>query len=55
MWGVAGWLIGLVGLIAIDDALEHRPARHTWMVSFTLVGSIALLMLAAIAAGKLVA
>jgi hypothetical protein len=55
MWGVAGWLIGVIGLIAVDDGLEGRPARHTWMVSFTLVGSIALLMLAAIGAGKLVA
>lgn len=55
MWGVAGSLIGLIGLIALDDVLEGRPARHTWAMSFALVGSIALLMLAAVAAGKLIA
>lgn len=53
MWGVAGWLIGLIGLVALDDVLEHRPARHTWTVSLALVGSIALLMLAAVTGGKL--
>jgi hypothetical protein len=54
MWPVAGSLIGLISLIALDDVLDHRPARHTWMVSFALVGSIVLLMLAAVAAGRLV-
>lgn len=55
MWSVAGSLIGLIGLIALDDVLEQRPARHTWAVSFALVGFIALLMLSAIVVGRLIA
>ena len=54
MWPVAGSLIGLIGLIALDDLFERRPARHTWMVSFALVASIALLMLSAVAVGRLI-
>ena len=54
MWPVAGSLIGLISLIALDDVFEQRPARHTWMMSLALVGSIGLLMLAAVAAGRLV-
>ena len=53
MWPVAGSLIGLIGLIALDDVLERRPARHTWAVSFALVGSLTLLMLSAIVVGRM--
>jgi hypothetical protein len=53
MWAVAGWLIGLIGLIAFDDVRDNRPVRHTWAVSFALVGSIALLMLSAALVGWL--
>jgi hypothetical protein len=54
MWSVAGSLIGLIGIIALDDVLDHRPARHTWLVSFALVAAIALLMLAAVEAGRVI-
>ena len=54
MWPVAGSLIGLISLIALDGVLERRPARQTWAVSFALVGSIALLMLSAVAVGRLI-
>lgn len=55
MWPLAGTMIGLIGLIAFDDVRERRPARHTWLASFRLVGGIAVVMLATIGAGQLLA
>jgi hypothetical protein len=55
MWSLAGTMIGLIGLIAFDDLLEQRPPRHTWLVCLTVVGAVALLMLAAIEVGRLLA
>lgn len=55
MWALAGTMIGLIGLIAFDDVLEQRPARHTWFASLGLVVGITLVMLAAIEAGRLIA
>jgi hypothetical protein len=45
--------VGLIGLVALDDVLSGRPARHTWVVSLALVGGLAVVAAAAIGAGLL--
>jgi hypothetical protein len=46
-------LVGLVGLLALDDVFEGRSARHTWRASLVSIGPLALLMAVAIVAGRL--
>jgi hypothetical protein len=46
-------LVGLIGLMALDDVLEGRPARQTWTASLVSVGPLALVMAVAIGAGRL--
>jgi hypothetical protein len=48
-------IVGLIGLLALDDVLEGRPARHTWRASLVSIGPLALLMAVAIGAGRLLA
>jgi hypothetical protein len=50
---LAECLVGLIGLVALDDVLEGRPARHTWTAAFAFVGALTVLMVAAIGAGHL--
>jgi hypothetical protein len=52
---LAECLVGLIGLVALDDVLEGRPTRHTWIASLSFVGALALLLAAAVIAGKLLA
>jgi hypothetical protein len=54
MLPVAECLVGLIGLMALDDVLEGRPTRRTWMSSLTAIGAFGLLMATAIGAGALV-
>ena len=46
-------LVGLIGLLALDDVLEGRAARHTWKASLVSIGPLALLMAVAIGGGRL--
>jgi hypothetical protein len=46
-------IVGLIGLLALDDVLEGRPARHTWRASLVSISPLALLMAVAIGAGRL--
>lgn len=55
MWPLAECLVGLIGLVALDDMLEHRSVRHTWAASFALIGGLGLLMVAAVGLGRLIA
>jgi hypothetical protein len=53
MLPLAECLVGLIGLMALDDVLEGRPARRTWMSSLTVIGAFGLLLATAIGAGVL--
>jgi hypothetical protein len=53
MLPLAECLVGLIGLMALDDVLEGRPARRTWMSSLTVIGAFGLLMATTIGAGAL--
>jgi hypothetical protein len=53
MLPLAECLVGLIGLMALDDVLEGRPARRTWTSSLTLMAALGALMGAAIGAGAL--
>jgi hypothetical protein len=53
MFPLAECLVGLVGLMALDDVLEGRSARRTWLSSLKVVGAFGVLMAAAIGAGAL--
>jgi len=53
MLPLAECLVGLIGLMALDDVLEGRPARRTWMSSLTAIGAFGLLIATAIGAGAL--
>jgi hypothetical protein len=55
MLPVAGFLIALIGLQAIDDVHEGRPSAHTWAAGLTLVAAVAGLMILAVATGRLAA
>jgi hypothetical protein len=55
MWPLAECLVGLIGLVALDDVIEHRSVRHTWVTSFALIGGVGLLLVAAIGIGRLIA
>jgi hypothetical protein len=50
---LAECLVGLIGLLALDDVLEGRAAQHTWLASFAVIGSLSVVMAAAISAGRL--
>ncbi|HEY1594562.1 MAG TPA: hypothetical protein VGF74_04140 [Thermoleophilaceae bacterium] len=54
MFTLAECLVGLIGLVALDDVLVGRPARHTWIASLAFVAALAALMVAAIAIGRLI-
>lgn len=53
MFPLAECLVGLIGLMALDDVLEGRPARRTWISSTAVIGALAVVMAAAIGAGSL--
>jgi hypothetical protein len=53
MWRVAELLAGLILLLALDDVLEGRTARHTWTAAFSLLGGVSVLMAAAVGLGSL--
>jgi hypothetical protein len=55
MWRVAELLAGLILLLALDDALAGRSARHTWTAAFSLVGGVAVLIAAGVGLGVLLA
>ncbi len=53
VFSLAECLVGLIGLMALDDVLEGRPARRTWGSALAVIGTLAALMAAAIGAGSL--
>ena len=53
MFPLAECLVGLIGLMALDDVLEGRPAWRSWMSSLTVIGAFGLLTATAIGAGAL--
>jgi hypothetical protein len=53
MWPLAEMLSGLIALVALDDVLQGRAARHTWKAAASLVGGVGALMVAALGVGSL--
>ena len=52
MWPLAEMLVGLIALVALDDVLEGRAARHTWKAAFSLVSGLGAIVFGAVAFGS---